>query len=445
MSSFHLDSCNIKNSQASPPENIMYKGNFALFLKGVKNMKRISLVFICILFLLLLSIFASAVKPSQKEIIKGIDVSRYQGTIDFKQVKESGTDIVYIRSSLGSGYVDPYFNKNYNNAKEAGLKVGFYHFVTAMSVAQANQQAAFFVSTIQGKTPDCRLAVDFEDFKTLTKSQINEITLAFAQKVEELSGKEVVIYANSYAASYTLSKAVTKYPLWVAHWGVSAPSNAVLWDEWVGWQYTSSGKVIGVNTLVDKNYFTSDIFLKDKAPVSPESNQGDETIYYVVQKGDTLWAISIKNKTTVEQIVSLNNIKNANLIYAGQRLIINKSSNLDESKYTFYTVKKGDNLWSISKKYGTTVVAIARDNNIKNANLIYAGQTLKIYSALVQPTPQKPPQQSQKTVKYTIKKGDTLWEISKKYGTTVSVIARDNNIKNANRIYAGQQLTIKIK
>ncbi|NCC86562.1 MAG: LysM peptidoglycan-binding domain-containing protein [Clostridia bacterium] len=407
-------------------------------------MKRIFPIFICTLFLFSLSIFAVAIEPSQKEILKGIDVSRYQGTIDFEQVKESGTDIVYIRSSLGGSYVDPYFNENYNNAKEAGLKVGFYHFVTAINATQANQQAAFFVSTIQGKTPDCRLAVDFEDFGNLTKSQINEITLAFAQKVEELSGKEVVIYANSYAASYTLSKAVTKYPLWVAHWGVSAPSNAVLWDEWVGWQYTSSGKVIGVNTLVDKNYFTSDIFLKDKAPVPSESNQGDETIYYVVQKGDTLWAISIRNKTTVAQIVSLNNIKNANLIYAGQKLLIKQSSNLDGSNYTFYTVKKGDTLWGISKKYGTTVLAIAQDNNIKNANLIYAGQKLKIYPAVGQETSQELPQQSQKTVKYTVKKGDTLWGISKKYGTTVLAITKDNNIKNSNLIYAGQQLTIKI-
>ena len=346
-------------------------------------MKKVISILVCVALIFSLSSIAFALKASKGEILNGIDVSRYQGEIDFKKVKQSGIDIVYIRSSLGSSYVDPYLNQNYANAKSAGLKVGFYHFVTAENVLQAQNQAQFFVSTIAGKEPDCKLAVDFEEFKSLTKSQINEITLAFAQKVEELSKKEVVIYANAYTASSILQKELTKYPLWVAHWDVAKPSDSVLWSEWVGWQYTSKGTVNGINTLVDKDYFTSDIFLANSSAVPQKPDDENKKNYYVVQKGDTLWAIAIKYGTTVSSIVNLNSIKNPNLIYAGQNLKIFSSSALQKppqtsQKMISYTIKKGDTLWAIAKRYNTSVSKIASDNNIKNPNLIYAGKTLKI-------------------------------------------------------------------
>ncbi len=404
-------------------------------------MKKVISILVCVALIFSLSSIAFALKASKGEILNGIDVSRYQGEIDFKKVKQSGIDIVYIRSSLGSSYVDPYLNQNYANAKSAGLKVGFYHFVTAENVLQAQNQAQFFVSTIAGKEPDCKLAVDFEEFKSLTKSQINEITLAFAQKVEELSKKEVVIYANAYTASSILQKELTKYPLWVAHWDVAKPSDSVLWSEWVGWQYTSKGTVNGINTLVDKDYFTSDIFLANSSAVPQKPDDENKKNYYVVQKGDTLWAIAIKYGTTVSSIVNLNSIKNPNLIYAGQRLLIKNLGNTT-NQYVNYVVKKGDTLWAIAKRYNTSVSKIASDNNIKNPNLIYAGQNLKIFSSSAL---QKPPQTSQKMTSYTIKKGDTLWAIAKRYNTSVSKIASDNNIKNPNLIYAGKTLKIVTK
>lgn len=109
-----------------------------------------------------LSMMAFALPPSGSELYRGIDVSEWQRAIDFSRVRQSGIQVVYIRSSLGSDYTDPYFRRNYEGAKAQGLKVGFYHYVTARTVAQAKQEAHFFASTIAGTQPDCRLAMDFE-------------------------------------------------------------------------------------------------------------------------------------------------------------------------------------------------------------------------------------------------------------------------------------------
>ncbi len=83
---------------------------------------------------------------------QGIDVSNWQGYIDYNQVKNSGIEIVYIKASQGTDIKDRYFDINYQNAKANGLKVGFYHFLTATNVEQANQEAVFFASVISRKT-----------------------------------------------------------------------------------------------------------------------------------------------------------------------------------------------------------------------------------------------------------------------------------------------------
>ena len=95
---------------------------------------------------------------------EGIDVSEWQGEIDWQRVKDAGIEMAYIRSSAGSAYRDPRFAENYAGAKENGIKVGFYHYVTARNTDQARQQAELFVNIIGSTTPECRLAMDFESF-----------------------------------------------------------------------------------------------------------------------------------------------------------------------------------------------------------------------------------------------------------------------------------------
>lgn len=100
-----------------------------------------------------------------------------------------------------------------------------------------------------------------------------------------------------------------------------------------------------------------------------------------------------------------------------------------------YTVKKGDTLYFIARKYSTTVSKLAQANNIKNINLIRVGQVLKLPGTA---TPKPAPVRT-----YTVKRGDTLYSIARKYNTTVTKIAQTNNIKNVNVIRVGQVLKIQ--
>lgn len=384
-------------------------------------------------YILVLPSFAFS--PSGDTIYEGIDVSSWQGEIDFLQVKASGIEVVYIKSSEGFRSVDSYFEQNYANAKNAGLKVGFYHYVTARSVEDAVKQANFFVSTISGKNPDCKLAMDFESFGSLGREEINQIALTFMQTVKNVSGKDVIIYSDEYNANSTFESNLAIYPLWVAQYEVSEPTVREHWSNWAGWQYTDRGEVPGISSYVDRDKFTNEVFLDDTSEVpdvptdKPDENERYTTI--TIRYGDTLSELAIEYNTTVERLVELNNIANPNLIYAGDTLIVptsDPSSNITQ----IYVVQYGDTLSKIAQEYGTTVATLASINNIQNVNLIYVGQIIKIPSSSYDMSHRL----------YVVKRGDTLWGISRRFGVSIARIVMLNRIANPNLIYPGNVLRI---
>ena len=384
-------------------------------------------------YILVLPSFAFS--PSGDTIYEGIDVSSWQGEIDFSQVKASGIEVVYIKSSEGFRSVDSYFEQNYANAKNAGLKVGFYHYVTARSVEDAVRQANFFVSTISGKNPDCKLAMDFESFGSLGREEINQIALTFMQNVKNVSGKDVIIYSDEYNANSTFESNLATYPLWVAQYEVSEPTVREHWSNWAGWQYTDRGEVPGISSYVDRDKFTNEVFLDDTSEVpdvptdKPDENERYTTI--TIRYGDTLSELAIEYNTTVERLVELNNIANPNLIYAGDTLIVptsDPSSNITQ----IYVVQYGDTLSEIAQEYGTTVATLASINNIQNVNLIYVGQIIKIPSSSYDMSHRL----------YVVKRGDTLWGISRRFGVSIARIVMLNRIANPNLIYPGNVLRI---
>lgn len=387
-----------------------------------------------LIFLVTSATSAFALSPTPGKKYQGIDVSQWQGDIDFEQVAASGISMVYIRSSLGGGFIDPYFEQNYQRARAAGLQIGFYHYVTARTASQAQYQARFFVQTIQGKDFDCRLAMDFEDLTNLSAAEANEIGLAFIQELEKASGKKAVVYSNAYNAGAMFSGALTNYPLWIAEYGVSQPSSAVNWSSWAGWQYTDQGRVPGISGYVDRDVFTDSMLLKTSGQVKPipQPSPSSGMIAYQVKAGDTLRAIARRYHTSVAAIVQENDIANPNLIYPGETLCITIHDDTPQAdSHTSYTVRAGDTLTAIAARFQTTVQRLASLNDIANPNRIYIGERLQI-----------PTTGSSAAETYTVRPGDTLWTIAQTYGTTVSHLVAINNIANPNLIYPGEILYI---
>ena len=212
-----------------------------------------------------------------------------------------------------------------------------------------------------------------------------------------------------------------------------------------GWQYTSTGKVNGISGYVDRNQFTDEVFLSYTKPLpTPENNNNssENTIIYIVKKGDTLSQIARNFNTTVSTITSLNpNIQNPNLIYIGQKitLISNTSNN---NLNTLYIVQKGDTLSKIANKYNTTVQQLVSLNGIKNPNLIYPNQKIIINSNSENNTSNG--ENSCGKILYKIKYGDTLSALANKYNSSISEIAKLNNISNPNLIFAGKFIRIPV-
>ena len=375
---------------------------------------------------------ARAIPPSGGRQYRGIDISEFQGEIDFEEVRRSGIEAVYIRVGAGE-YTDEYFAENYERAKAAGLKIGFYHYVTARSVEEGRRQARFFASLAAGREPDMRLAMDFEYFGSLSVSQINAISEAYLDELTALTKREAVIYSDLSNARNIFSRALAeKYPLWAAQYGADEPSANGKWREWVGFQYTDEGRVGGIYGNVDRNIFTEGIFLSDSWRIDGEKRTTvrarTRTLTVYVRAGDTLWAIAREYGTTVEAIARENRIADPNRIFAGERLRITLPAR--GSGEEIYTVRRGDTPISIAGKFGVTLSALEDRNGLERGEMIYAGDKLSIPGA------------GMSGEFYVVRPGDTLFYISRRTGVPIRTLVGINRIKDPDLIYAGEHLKL---
>lgn len=392
-----------------------------------------------------------AITPLSNLEYQGIDVSNWQGYIDYRSVRENGIEVVYIKASQGTNIKDAYFEINYENAKANGLKVGFYHFLTATNTEEAEQEARFFASVISGKTPDCKLVMDYETFGGVGVEESNEIAQVFLETTRRLTNKDIIIYSDlSNSQSRFSSELAENYELWLAYYGDTANLENIQtrWSNYVGLQYSDRGRINGISGAVDLDRFSEKIFLDEisEVPVTenPTGTINTETITYTVQRGDTLWAIARRYGTTSEEIAEINNISNPNLIYPGQQLKIptNSTTEGEETRGTgdiIYTVQRGDTLSRIAREYNVTVAHIVELNDISNPNLIYPGEKLRITESDV--TNLNPiPKNTYST--YTVIRGDTLSRIARRFGVSVNYLVTANNIQNPNLIFPGQILIV---
>jgi len=188
----------------------------------------------------------------------GIDISNYDGYIDFNSVKSSGVQLAYIKATEGTTFVDSYLQINYDGASAAGLKVGFYHFLVGTSVPET--QADNFYNNIKNKKNDLKPMLDVES----TGFDVMDYTLRFIAEFKKLSNMDIGIYTYSSFMS-NLDGRLSSYPLWEANYNNTPLKNLPINNIWfsrVGHQYSDTGLVTGIINNTDLDEFTQSIFIK---------------------------------------------------------------------------------------------------------------------------------------------------------------------------------------
>ncbi len=233
-----------------------------------------------------------------------------------------------------------------------------------------------------------------------------------------------------------------------------------LWS--ISKQYNLSLQLIlAFNNIKDKDTLSIGQIIK----ISQDNLPATDYNMHIVNKGETLWSIARKYNLSVDLILATNNIANSELISIGQEMkipshknavaetnivsqpVIDKKNNNinqpEKAKPIVYTVKVGDNLWNISRKYGVSVEVIIEVNNLKDKDLLSLGQKLEIpaIGGGISDSNQK---QEPTIITYTVVKGDTLWSISQRFDVKMTSIISANNLKEISRLSIGQKLKLPI-
>ncbi len=195
----------------------------------------------------------------QHHPVHGVDVSRWQGEIDWPKLRTQGANFAYIKSTDGGDHLDPMFQTNWRRAKEAGVKRGAYHFFYWCRVA--SEQAAWFIRNVPNDPDALPPVIDVEynhlsDCKRrLSPEKIREKMQVFMDILEKHYGKRPVIYTAPDFYKDNLQNAFLDYPFWLR--SVAAhPSKIYPGRRWLFWQYSGSGLSQGVNEKIDLNVFS---------------------------------------------------------------------------------------------------------------------------------------------------------------------------------------------
>lgn len=268
--------------------------------------------------------------------VSGIDVSHYQGVVDWQAVKTANIGFAFAKASEGEAIVDAHFDANWQGMKAAGLLRGAYHFFdsTVDPVAQAKN----FLNAVGSlAAADLPPVLDIEIFRgPYGSSSLANNVLTWLNTVQAALGRTPMIYTGPSFWNQNMNNQFGAYPLWVAEYGVSTPRIPNGWSAWTFWQSTQNGTAAGVSGNVDSNVFSgssADLLAFVQGSTSGEQiattaasttpapvTNGSRS--YTVQSGDTLSDIATQFGVTVNQIAAANRIQNPNAIGVGQVLAI---------------------------------------------------------------------------------------------------------------------------
>ena len=355
-------------------------------------------------------------------LITGIDISYHQQDINWQEID---TDFAIIRLGYGDNLKkqdDKKFLKNVTGCIKNNIPYAVYIYSYAKNLTGSEsiqieiEHTKRLINNLD-KKPFC-IYIDIEENKNtyLGTYTLTNYALTFCKEITKL-GYKAGVYANEYwFNNYLDSQKIynNNYSIWCAKYSDTPPNIKVPYDIW---QYTTTAKVKGIKTKVDKNKMINNILNNDNKSLSKTNQE------IAIEVINGKWGNGSDRKKA---------LKKAGYDYEKIQSIINnsltKSTTLNTQ--TIYTVKKNDTLSKIAANYKIDPQELAKINNIKNKNLIKIGEKLII------------PISQSKPAYYIVRKNDTISKIAKNNNTTIKKILSLNNIKDKNLIYPGQKLKL---
>ncbi|MCH4034760.1 MAG: LysM peptidoglycan-binding domain-containing protein [Lachnospiraceae bacterium] len=317
---------------------------------------------------------------------KGIDVSHWQGHIDWAKVKAAGVQFAIIKAGGSDDglYTDPRWEENYRGAKENGIAVGAYYFVgPACTSAEAGRaDAGRFLAQLTGKQLEYPVFMDVEATTANEKAGATEAAIAFCRELET-AGYYAGIYSSTYSGfrDRLEDSKLTPFTHWVAQYATKCEYGGA----YGLWQYSSSERVSGINGNVDM-----DISYQDYPSIIKAGGFNG----YAKRVAATQPVTPVHPKKTVDELAHevlagkwgngedrKNHITTAGYDYAAVQAKVNALLHAQSRpQAVYYTVQRGDTLSAIARKYGTTVTAIQKLNSslIRNVNRIQAGWKIRV-------------------------------------------------------------------
>lgn len=259
-------------------------------------------------------------------LLNGIDVSYCQQNINWNLVAKE-KHFAIIRAGFGIDGIDSYWEQNYKGAKKAGVKVGAYWYSYAEKVEDAKLEAKSFLKALRGKQLEWPVYYDLEENNIFVSQIHNKIAKVFCDIMEQ-NKYYCGIYSSSYPLTYNFNDDIRKkYTIWIAHYGVSKPSYKGDYDAW----QKGTGIVSGIkgDCDIDEGYKDFEPIIKklklngfgeNVTPIDTTTPKTPNYEIYIVQDGDCLYTIAQKLGVSINHLVTVNNIKNPNLIHSGQKL-----------------------------------------------------------------------------------------------------------------------------
>lgn len=326
-----------------------------------------------------------------------MDISHHQKSSAINWVKAAKeVDMVIIRVQYGSNLIDREYKNHVANCKKHGIPFGHYAYGMYVSVNDAIVEANDFIKRADKDALFLALDVEGDTVKSCGTKNLSKASQAFIDTLKNAGYKTGYYVSHELYKKYGLDKVKADF-LWLPRYGKDngrpdlKPNYAC--DLW---QYSQYCRVSWYNGGLDFNLLNGDKTLswfigaeklsdkpvasKPKPAVKPVSNTGG---FYTVKTGDTLSAIAKKYKTTVAELVKINNIKNPDIIQVGQKIKLSGSAPVapvkaSTQKTVYHTVKHGDTVSGLAVKYKVTQAQIKSWNNLKDINKINVGQKLRV-------------------------------------------------------------------